>query len=104
MSSITDDILLSFSGCSTLAEIEDLVLRDQGLTSMQVGSQVPRYFIIVVLRAHVFCRACSAACDFRRLPWHTMHCLMLTWTVLCPASPSSTFATTDLWTYLACSP
>ena len=34
--SITEDLLLSFSGCPTLAEIEDIVLRDQGLTSMQV--------------------------------------------------------------------
>lgn len=36
--SITEDVLLSFSGCSTLAEIEDLVLRDQGLTSIQVDT------------------------------------------------------------------
>ncbi len=36
MMSITDDLLLSFSGCSTLAEIEDIVLRDQGLVSIQV--------------------------------------------------------------------
>jgi hypothetical protein len=36
--SITEDVLLSFSGCSTLAEIEDLVLRDQGLNSIQVDT------------------------------------------------------------------
>lgn len=39
--SITEDLLLSFSGCSTLAEIEDIVLRDQGLTSIQVGANRP---------------------------------------------------------------
>jgi hypothetical protein len=37
--SITEDLLLSFSGCSSLAEIEDIVLRDQSLTSIQVGAQ-----------------------------------------------------------------
>lgn len=36
--SITEDLLLSFSGCSSLAEIEDIVLRDQSLTSIQVGT------------------------------------------------------------------
>ena len=39
--SITEDLLLSFSGCSTLAEIEDIVLRDQGLTSIQAGAECP---------------------------------------------------------------
>ena len=51
--SITEDLLLSFSGCSSLAEIEDIVLRDQSLTSIQVGTQ-RRPCQLFTARLHLF--------------------------------------------------
>ena len=77
--SITEDLLLTFSGCSTLGEIEDLVLREQGLTSIQVGSERSH----PQRRPNVCRRGCSAACDFRQHLSRTMHWRKLIWPMLC---------------------
>ena len=85
--SITDDVLLSFSGCSTLVEIEDLVLRDQGLTSIQVDTE--RQVVPPVLpRPSQLLRVCSDVRDFKQHRWPTIHCRMSIWPVSCLALPS----------------
>jgi hypothetical protein len=74
--SITDELLISFSGCSSLAEIEDVVLRDQGLTSIEVG--IEHLNVNPATNSCFYRRGCVAALDFRLHHLPTMCCHLST--------------------------